>query len=548
MKSSGPIAVQSTLQQREAEVYFRRNPEQFMEFFYKSYRLSEDFIERHQDHLSWFELCQSELVEWKEEMIVKFSNRLDWQLVSIQPPVKISESLVSRCAEKWDWHLVTLGWHLNESVWPHVSEIAFKSATFPSLRNNDRDFRGPYPYLPLSIQLIDRFIDQWNWLGLSLSEALPWSTSLIEHYKDRLFWGGEYRSDEENSPLIVVGAFDVDTVNSIEPGGLSDNRKLPWTKKFIEKHEDLWDWWYLSRNTGLPWSAELIECFEDRWDWRNLSANTALPWTVELLAKYEDNWYWKNLSSNTALPWSTTFIQRYVDKWDVERLVSNSEVRWSGDLIAKYSDQLVDLYINWADDGEGGDGFSALSEHENVEWTEVLISQFSDHGCLHILSKNIDIPWSENLIAKHESEWDWYELTKNPSVPWTESLIERYKDQLDWRGLSQNQQLSWAIRLLERFEDKWNWSWLSGNPSLPWSKGLVNRFKDKWAWSSLAQTNLNRPEILQHCSKLMGIEFYQLYYSPTPVFRCSGEHSLSCFNLTRHQVETLVKEVSQVRK
>ena len=78
---------------------------------------------------------------------------------------------------------------------------------------------------------------------------INWSVELIEKYKDQWDW-------EE----------------------LSWNTSLPWSIELFEKYKDQWDWGGLSRNTSLPWSIELIEKNKDQWDWRELSWNESIHW------------------------------------------------------------------------------------------------------------------------------------------------------------------------------------------------------------------------------------------------------------------------------
>ena len=83
-------------------------------------------------------------------------------------------------------------------------------------------------------------------------ENINWSVELIEKYKDQ--WDWFY---------------------------LSRNTSLPWSIELIEKYKDQWDWdwdWGLSSNKSLPWSIELIEKYKDQWDWRDLSWNESIHW------------------------------------------------------------------------------------------------------------------------------------------------------------------------------------------------------------------------------------------------------------------------------
>ena len=105
-------------------------------------------------------------------------------------------------------------------------------------------------------------------------ENINWSVELIEKYKDQWDWGG-----------------------------LSWNTSLPWSIELFEKYKDQWDLGGLSWNTSLPWSIELFEKYKDKWNWVGLSSNTSLPWSIELFEKYKDKWSWVGLSWNESIHW-----------------------------------------------------------------------------------------------------------------------------------------------------------------------------------------------------------------------------------------------------
>ena len=127
------------------------------------------------------------------------------------------------------------------------------------------------------MELIDRYVDQWNWdgsgFGLSSNPALPWSDELIAQYADKWLF------DE-----------------------LSLNEGIPWHDELINQHADKWDWKQLSQNIALPWSKTLIERFANKWDWNKLSLNPSVEWDVSLL-NYADKHHlpveWANLNAET---------------------------------------------------------------------------------------------------------------------------------------------------------------------------------------------------------------------------------------------------------
>ena len=112
------------------------------------------------------------------------------------------------------------------------------------------EFLCSFENINWSVELIEKYKDQWNWFYLSRNTSLPWSIELIEKYKDQWHWGE-----------------------------LSSNTSLPWSIELFEKYKDQWHWrGELSRNTSLPWSIELIEKYKDQWDWLELSWNESIHW------------------------------------------------------------------------------------------------------------------------------------------------------------------------------------------------------------------------------------------------------------------------------
>ena len=139
------------------------------------------------------------------------------------------------------------------------------------------EFLCSFENINWSVELIEKYKDQWDWFYLSRNTSLPWSIELFEKYKDQWDWRE-----------------------------LSENESLPWSIELIEKYKDQWDWRVLSKNESLPWSIELFEKYKDQWDWwGELSRNTSLPWSIELIEKYKDQWHWDwgGLSWNESIHW-----------------------------------------------------------------------------------------------------------------------------------------------------------------------------------------------------------------------------------------------------
>jgi hypothetical protein len=329
-------------------------------------------------------------------------------------------------------------------------------------------------FLPWSIELIGQFRDHWNWETLSSNRSLDWTTELIDKYEKYWYWGGEGYLE-----------------------GLSNNLGLPWSVDFIEMYEDKWTWKNLSGNPELPLSDYLIEKYKEKWDWEVLCSNPNLHLSVNQLEKYEKYLYWGNKYyldglSGSSLPSSIPMIEKYLNKWDWEVLSTNENIEWTIELIDKYADKLL-----WGFNG----GNCGISSNSKLPWSKDLIDKFRDKWFWGFemdmggLSGIKEIPWSIELIEKYLNKWSWKELSENPALPWSIELIDKYEKNWSWggeeygsfKGLTGNLGLPWSAELVEKYKDKWDWENLSTNEGLPWSLNLLDQNKDKWNWGNLSR-------------------------------------------------------------
>ena len=100
------------------------------------------------------------------------------------------------------------------------------------------EFLCSFENINWSVELIEKYKDQWDWFYLSRNTSLPWSIELFEKYKDQWDW---------------------------EWGGLSSNKSLPWSIELIEKYKDQWhwDWGGLSWNESIHWPKLSINMVDE---------------------------------------------------------------------------------------------------------------------------------------------------------------------------------------------------------------------------------------------------------------------------------------------
>lgn len=374
----------------------------------------------------------------------------------------LSIDLIERFRDKWDWREIpkntSLQWSI-EMIESYNNKWNWGLSWYYLSRNES---------MPWTIELIEKFNNKWDWEHLSMTKNLPWSIELINKFKNN--WVRHHLSRNESLP------WSIELIEKCESSWdweyLSWINDLNWSIELIEKYNYSLNLKYLSWNETLPWSIKLIEKYNDEWDWDYLSRNESLPWTNELIEKFEDNWDWISLSRNGSLPWSIEFIEKFEDKWSWDFGLSQSKyLPWSTELLVKFKDKW-----NW----------DKLSNNKSLSWSIELIEKFNDKWKWNSLSRNESLPWSIELIEKFEDKWQWYHLYENKSLPWSIELIEKYKIKWSWYYISKNEILPLSIELIEEYEDKWDWKELSRNKSITWSIELIAKFKNKWDWHSLS--------------------------------------------------------------
>ncbi|MEZ5198354.1 MAG: hypothetical protein R2764_18780 [Bacteroidales bacterium] len=176
-----------------------------------------------------------------------------------------------------------------------------------------------------SKQLIDNFIDLWDWSDLSMNRSIPWNIDLINYYSDK-----------------------------VDFNSLSQNTGIKWTSALIKKFITKWNWKYLSTNNSLPWSLEFIAEFEEYWVWSSertdfkdidkntykincLSANTGIKWTLEILEKHYSKIDFWLISLYGSFNYEV--LERFRDEFNETRVVD-----WEYHKFSDFGSEIVDIY------------------------------------------------------------------------------------------------------------------------------------------------------------------------------------------------------------
>lgn len=117
---------------------------------------SDKIIERYADKWDWKELSENQSIWWSEQLLEKFKNRIDWNALS---GIVLRSSNYRSNSIAFDWNIVRkfdsfLNWQL--------------------LSANAEN---------ITTEIIERFIDKWDWKELIDNRNINWSFELFEKFK-----------------------------------------------------------------------------------------------------------------------------------------------------------------------------------------------------------------------------------------------------------------------------------------------------------------------------------------------------------------------------
>ena len=181
---------------------------------------------------------------------------------------------------------------------------------------------------------------------LSYANGIQWSEDILDKYIDKWDWYG-----------------------------LCQNNSLLWNEYLIEKYKELIDFEALSYNTGLQLTTKIIERYESKWDWNGISGNPVIAGSLEEyilshpkvvfkqrertpksdkyqkydwfenLNEHYTNWFLSipssnilkpSISSNPGICWSLSKFEQYREKLDV----------WVMGLFSKLNLDIIYKYYN----------------------------------------------------------------------------------------------------------------------------------------------------------------------------------------------------------
>ena len=140
-------------------------------------KLSNEFMEKILNDSAWKEL--SENFEWTEQMLDKHKNQVDWKLISKNCNIVWTPNMLEKFKKFIDWKVLSS--RGCETILTEETLEQFKGYwDWSVLSGNIR--------LNLNYQMIDRFIDLWDWS--ELIDCWRWeelyTLNFLERYADKI--------------------------------------------------------------------------------------------------------------------------------------------------------------------------------------------------------------------------------------------------------------------------------------------------------------------------------------------------------------------------
>lgn len=282
----------------------------------------------------------------------------------------------------------------------------------------------------LTNDLIESFIDRWDWSTIFYNPSLALDFDFIDKYRSYIKW---------NMLSSMEGEF--------------------WSEHFIDTFLNELNWPVLCRNKSIKWDFYNLNKYEKYIDWKGISCNPSLELNVKVLDLYKERLFWDGveeeelddergnyetvvvgygISSNSSFPWNLYHMNRYKDFLDWEFIeYGNTHICWDDELINSFSDKL-----SWS--------FIFREEHENND-TDFILNLGRFANATRTISR---LNLSHDLIIRYSHLLDRDLIFKNKSIDWNFSIFFRLFNYY-FNNISSEEFYNWVNRY-ELFLSKCN--------------------------------------------------------------------------------------------
>lgn len=279
------------------------------------FELTHDQLRKYKTILSWSSIVANHDIKWNADIVTEFSEYIfvandENMQFNWNESLPWSIEFIEAYEDLWDWSYLAqnsfiinnlvIRNHFYNRLYPYIEEFGksgLEEVKTPSqilIEDLEANIRILKKYKELRFQnveeilqttsinwklasenaiitwsadLIEKFIDKWDWSALTINENIPWDLDLIIKFEDRIDWTVDITDNEGNRPISGVS---------------------------------------ISANPGVEWNSIMLSTFINKLDNLEISLSQYTKWDIDLLIQFQEFWDYDSLPFNRIV-WDKVF-------------------------------------------------------------------------------------------------------------------------------------------------------------------------------------------------------------------------------------------------
>lgn len=278
-------------------------------------------LETAKEYWDWTQICKNKFIIWNFTSIEHFKKYLDWSFVNVYKCLYWTEEQIDKYSEYiFSAAKPTYGSHI-ETYCKEIEHCGY----FETNEN-----------VEWSEQLIDKYIDKWDWKYLSQNSSINFSSKQLEKYQNRIDWWWsffEYGNTNWNEEI-----FDKFVRNETDWQKLVKNQFIEWNENLFEKYvkNDSVILCIFCEFANIP--NELIIKYQNKWNTK-VSESGYHRRNSDGTRRYTTfNSLWKYLFKNRNITWDDHLLESCLENIVINEMyhIPSCNLIFSVNFINKY--------------------------------------------------------------------------------------------------------------------------------------------------------------------------------------------------------------------
>lgn len=335
----------------------------YMNEYYISKADSMKFIEMFKDEIycDWGSFSENEFFDWNPKTIEIGSKLWNWQTLTTNPFVDWTFNLINKYKDnddlKWTYLSAMVKWDLDhirefqkyiffDGGYSYDEKILLENKWVLHLDRSILHINGKKTELIQDFivgnisdnrninwndELINNYIDKWDWNCLSKNTSIDWNQQKVEIYERYIDFNGL----SENECII----WDIDFIskyeNKLNFDKLVLNQSVFWTNIMFDKFKNRIDHFIFSKHAKF--SPDIIINNLELWEFENIETHKVKVNSDGTFFYETKHKLWEFLLSNKNIVWDDTLIEHCISRIPLHSIVSEHLIV-SVETINKYWD------------------------------------------------------------------------------------------------------------------------------------------------------------------------------------------------------------------